>query len=288
MRPSSKRCRDIQPQLEALLPSVRRFAVGDYGIALGGAHAKQMADEESDLDVYIFARTVLSPAERGQLIARISPEITDVVCWGDGEPFVQAGTDFLYGNRKVECWLRNSDCIDRTIQECQQGLVKRDLVTWTTTGFYNHCCLSDLNVMVAIDDPVGMLAAWKKAIGEYPPRLREAILHQHLQAAQFWPGNFHYRSAVERRDTIYTSGIVQQVVHNLIQVLFALNRTYFPGDKKLEASLKHLARQPDGLAGRVHDLLFPPRPVSVEVLRDQREALRSLLGDVEALVEGER
>ena len=275
---------EIQSELDVLLPSIRQFAVSDHGIALGGAHAKRMEDSESDLDVYIFAREILPPSERGQLIARASCEIAEVVSWGDGVPFVQAGTDFVCGGRKVECWLRNRDHIDRTIQECREGLLKRELVTWTTTGFYNHCCLSDLKVMVPIDDPVGLLAAWKQAIEVYPPRLRETILRQHLQAAQFWPDNFHYRSAVERRDVIYTTGIVQQVVHNLIQVLFALNRTYFPGDKKLGEALDHLTWLPDSFSGRVHDVLFPSQPASVEVLRQQRDVLQSLLGEVETLV----
>jgi hypothetical protein len=159
-------------------------------------------------------------------------------------------------------------------------MVKREFATWTTTGFYNHCCLSDLTVMLPIEDPFGIIARWKSAVASYPPKLREAIVRHHLPAAGFWPDNFHYLSAIERQDVIYVTGIVQQVVHNLVQVIFALNETYFPGDKRLDLAIEHLPRQPPRLCERIHALLFPGTPATREVLRQQREELRSLLREV--------
>ncbi|MHB9034786.1 MAG: DUF4037 domain-containing protein, partial [Anaerolineae bacterium] len=120
-------------------------------------------------------------------------------------------------------------------------------------------------------------------IAVYPPKMREAIIKAHLSAARFWPHNFHYASAVERQDVIYTSGIVAQVVHNLIQVLFAINQTYFPGDKKLEAAMAHLGCIPSDCANRIKRLLWPGEACSAAVLRTQQQELQSLLRDVESL-----
>jgi predicted nucleotidyltransferase len=270
----------IQRILSDLLPLVRGFARGDYAIALGGSYAKGTADHEADVDLYLFARAVLPKEERTRIASAFSSEIERVVSWGDDTPFTNAGTDFRFRGHNVECWLRDIAHIERSIAECQQGVVKREFVTWTTTGFYNHCCLSDLTVMLPLDDAFGIIARWKSQVAIYPPKLRQAIVSQHLAAAEFWPENFHYLSAIERQDVIYATGIVQQVVHDLVQVLFALNEVYFPGDKKLDVALAHLPRQPPKLCARIRTLLWPGTPATTQALREQRESLRSLLGDV--------
>lgn len=273
---------DLLPMVDALLPLLRRFCRGEYGIALGGAHAKGVADAASDVDLYVFARQVLTNDERTRLCAELSGARA-IVSWGEIEPFSQAGTDFYLGPHKVECWLRNADHMAATIADCQAGVIRHDLVTWTVMGFYNHCALSDLNKMIPLEDPNGLLAGWQAEVREYPPKLRAAIIAQHLRAARFWPGNFHYLSAVERCDVIYVTGIVQQVVTNLIQVVFALNRTYFPGEKKLHAALDHLAFKPAGFTGRIERLMFPRAEPDVAYLRQQSRELAELVEEVAAL-----
>lgn len=151
-------------------------------------------------------------------------------------------------------------------------------------GFYNHCALSDLSKMIPLDDPYGLLARWKYEVGAYPPKLREAIVAAHLRAAKFWPDNFHYLSAVERGDVIYVTGIVQQVVNNLIQVVFALNRVYFPGEKKLDVALDHLATKPVAFTERIKRLVSPGVVPDVVFLRRQSAELAALVREVEALV----
>ncbi|MHB1460672.1 MAG: DUF4037 domain-containing protein [Armatimonadota bacterium] len=274
--------------VQELIPLFRQFATSEYGIAIGGAHAKGVADDESDLDIYLFSSSILSNDDRTRLTGGFSPDITEIVTWGVEQPFEQGGSDFYYKGTKVECWLRSSELIDGTISECREGIIKQELVRWTTTGFYNHCCLSDLQNMIPVDDRCGLLARWQHGIAEYPPDMQKAIIEKHLSGARFWPHNFHYSSAVERQDIIYTTGIVQQVVHNLIQVLFAVNKSYFPGDKKLAKALGRLDRLPYRFVDRIHELLFPGTPATVELLRQQQLTLQQLLKDVEELVMNSR
>jgi len=277
----------IRQVVSDLLALVRQFALGgEYAIALGGSYAKGTADDDADVDLYLFAHGVLAGDRRRRIACAFSSQIESIRSWGDDALFTNAGTDFRFRGHNVECWLRDIGHIERSIAECQEGVVKREFVTWTTTGFYNHCCLSDVAVMVPLDDPFDIIARWKSQVATYPPRLRQAIVDHHLAAAEFWPENFHYLSAIERQDVIYATGIVQQVVHNLVQVLFALNEVYFPGDKQLDVAMAHLPRQPAKLCERIHGLLFPGTPATAEVLRGQREALRSLLGDVRDMAAG--
>jgi hypothetical protein len=274
---------DVTSTTDSLLPLLCRFVRGEYGIALGGAHAKGVDDAESDIDLYVFARDILSAEERRRLCEAFGIDGASLTAWGDDAEFVQAGTDFYFQGKKIECWFRNVDYIDAILAECQAGIVKHSLLTWTVMGFYNHCTLSDLHNMWPIDDPHGILARWKSEVGIYPPKLREAIISRYTRAAQFWPDNFHYKSAVERADAIYTAGIVQQVIHNLIQIVFALNRAYFPGDKKLAVAMDHLALKPERFTERIHRLLFPGTEPDPAMLNEQRQALRALVQEVIAL-----
>jgi uncharacterized protein with HEPN domain len=106
----------------------------------------------------------------------------------------------------------------------------------------------------------------------------------HLRMARFWPDNFHYKSAVERADSIYVMGIVQQVIHNLIQVIVALNETYFPGDKKLDIALDHLLVKPEQFVERVQNLLYPGTNIEQPLFHRQRQELVTLTAEIEALV----
>lgn len=277
---------EIEPLALAnvLLPLLRQFCIGDYGIALGGAHAKGVADAESDVDLYLFARRFVPSEERTRLCHDFSSSITGVVNWGDDDFFVQGGTDFYFEEQKIECWLRDSDYIANAIVECREGMIRRDFVTWTVMGFYNHCVLSDVSHMIPVDDPENLLAGWKEQVRDYPPLLRDAIISTHLTAARFWPDNYHYQAAVQRGDLIYAMGIVQQVIHNLIQVVFALNQTYFTGDKKLGNALDHMAIAPLDFNERIDRLLLSGPGSAEDFLIRQRDDLRLLVREVEGLV----
>jgi len=266
-----------------LLPLVRRFSLGEYAIAMGGSYAKGTADAGSDVDLYLFSNAVLPNRQREQITSAFSCEAEEITCWGAAASPINAGTDFRFRGRRVECWLRDSPYVEQAIAECRDGVVRREFVTWTPNGFYNHCCLSDVNVMVALEDPTGMVARWKSQVATYPERLRAAILSRHLASAQFWPDNFHYRSAIERGDVVYVTSIVHQIVHDLIQVLFAVNGVYFPGDKRLEEALAHLAARPSNLSEKLSTLLCLSAPVTKEALHSQRETLCALIAEVKAM-----
>ncbi|HET7461087.1 MAG TPA: hypothetical protein VFJ82_07555, partial [Longimicrobium sp.] len=97
--------------------------------------------------------------------------------------------------------------------------------------------------------------------------------------------NPHYLTAIERVDVIYVAGIVQLVVHALAQVLFALNRVYFPGEKRLAESLRRLPVAPRDVAARVQALVAPGTSMDAAVLRAQREEVAALVSEVRHLVE---
>jgi predicted nucleotidyltransferase len=273
--------RDPEAIVRELLPLVRAFCAGEpYGIALGGSHAKGTADAHSDVDVYLFADAFLSAARRVELVTARLGDAAQAVSWGADDPFVEGGTDFSVDGIRVECWLRSARQVESTIADCVEGRIRRERAVWTAMGYFNYVALGDVHAMRIVDDPRGMLARWKAQVATYPEPLRDAILRRFMAEAAFWPENPHYLGAVERADVIYTSAIVQQVLQALIQVVFALNRAYFPGEKKLAGALDKLPVAPPNFAARCEALLCPGAPPSVAKLREQRRDLTSLVSEV--------
>jgi hypothetical protein len=191
-----------------LLPLLRRFCISPYGIAVGGSYAKGNSDALSDLDIYVFAQQVLPGRRRSELIVEALGKTSKAVSWGRDDPFIEGGTDFWYQGRRVECWLRNAQQVETTIASCKQGQIRREYAVWAVMGFFNYVLFADLQTMRIMEDPHGMLTHWKEETRAYPEPLRRAIVDRFLREAAFWRDIFHYRSAIERVDIIYTSGIV--------------------------------------------------------------------------------
>lgn len=269
---------------ETLLPLLRRFCVGRYGIAVGGSFVKGVGDAHSDIDLYLFSEGALPARDRTALVTQALGAEAEAGSWGNDDALTQAGTDFWHEGRRVEVWLRNSRDVEATLDQCLRGEIERGHLYWTVMGFFNYVVLNDLHTMEIVEDPHGILGRWQAAVADYPAPLRRAIIDRFMAEAQFWPENFHYRSAIARGDHIYTSGIVQQCLHALIQVLFALNRVYFPGEKKMAEHLAALPRTPLHVAERAAQLLCLPAGASSATREAQRADLATLVHEVAALV----
>lgn len=268
----------------ALLHLLRQMCSGPYGIAVGGSYAKGSDDALSDLDLYLFAYEVLPGAHRSRLITEALGGGLKVTSWGQDDPFVEGGTDFSYGGQRVECWLRNSAQVESAIAACKRGEIRREYSIWAVMGFFNYVVLSDVRTMRIVEDPHGLLARWKAEVSIFPEALRHAVLRRFMCEAAFWPENPHYQSAITRADIIYTSAIVQQVVQALVQVIFALNREYFPGEKKLSESMGKLSVRPTAFTARLEALLSPGIDVNLAQLRKQQREMAALVADMERLV----
>lgn len=260
-----------------LAPLVLRFCAGPCALALGGSCAKDGGDAHSDVDLYLFSDAVIPAARRVEIVREALGAEAGAVSWGADEPWVQGGTDFVVRGRRVEVWLRSVAWVEREMADALAGRVRREYVAWTAMGFFPHVVLSDVATLRPLHDPDGTLARWQAAVAAYPEPLRDALLRHFIAEAAFWPGNPHYESAVARGDVLYATAIAQQVAQALIQVVFALNRVYFPGEKRLAAALAKLPLQPRDFAARLASLVTTPD------LRAQSDALATLVSEVKAL-----
>lgn len=218
------------------------------------------------------------------LVSAMLPNVREVRSWGCDDPFVEGGTDFTCEDVRVECWHRNEASVEEKLHASLNGEVNRQYSTWAVMGFFDHAVLADIRSMQIVVDPQGTLARWKKEVNHYPEALRQSVLQRFMREAAFWPNNPHYRSAVERVDLIYTSSIVQHTLQALIQVLFALNREYFPGEKQLALAIDKLVLRPQRLSDRIRQILNPGIVMGRDELAAQAGALADLVAETKALV----
>lgn len=212
------------------------------------------------------------------------PDAREVTSWGCDNPFVESGTDFLLDGIRVECWHRKEASVEEKLQASLNGEITRQYSPWAVMGFFNHAVLADIRSMQIVVDPKGALARWKTQVSSYPEALRRSLLHRFMRWAEFWPDNPHYQSAVERVDLLYTSAIVQHTLQALIQVLFALNREYFPGEKQLASTMDKLSLRPQGLPDKICRILNPGIVRGRDELAAQASTLADLVKETKCLV----
>lgn len=245
----------MKHKIQALVELLKETTEGKCAIALAGAHAKGTADPASDIDLYVFAERAKPRELCLKLIRRIAdPGTTPWVDDFDAAPW-GGGMDFIYQGTPVEAVGRTLSRMDQVISDCLAGKFEIIPATWTSNGYYTFIYLCELSFIKPIWDPDGILADYQRNAANYPEPLRRAILETFMGRAGTWIDNFHYESAVRRGDILFTAPIVLHTVMDMVQVIFALNRTYFTGDKKLEAALANMPYRPEALG-----------PIQLEIL----------------------
>lgn len=275
----------MDQKIQTLVELLKETTEGKCAIALAGAHAKGTADDASDIDLYVFAERAKSHEQRLELIRRTADLGTalwidefDAAPWG-------GGMDFMYQGTPVEVVGRTLARMDQVVGDCLKGKFEIIPATWTSNGYYTFIYLCELSFIKPVWDPDGVLASYQKKAAVYPEPLRRAILETFLGRAGTWINNFHYESAVHREDILFTVPIVLHTVMDMVQVVFALNRVYFTGDKKLEAALANMPYCPRALQpGQLDILLAAPRDTGH--LEQQRQILRQTWDELSRRAQG--
>ncbi|HEU5042275.1 MAG TPA: nuclear transport factor 2 family protein [Gemmatimonadales bacterium] len=267
-----------------LVPLLQPLLGGAHALGMGGSRAKGSSDEHSDLDLYLFAESL---AEQDKIVAALSgvADLGRVEIGGDLETLWGRNIDFRVNGELVEVTVRSVAHIERIIADCEAGVLRAEPMVWTPGGFfYHHAALADLVSIRPLSDPYGLIARWQERLATYPPALRKAVIARHLPRASFWLENPHYRSAIARVDVPYTQSIVMNTVHDLIQVLYAVNERYYPGEKRLVAQAASLPERPEDLPEKLAWLVLPAEPPTTELLERQRLTLVDLVAGTKGLI----
>lgn len=271
--------REISLIIDELIPIFKQLICGEYSISLAGSYAKGKADIHSDLDIFIYTEGILPYEEREKIIRKIADSNSDIYITKNIDMERWGGSiDFYYKEYKIETTLRNLNNLNEIVNESINGNIKVYPEFWTLGGYYNYICLSEIDFIKSLEDPYKIVSNLKERVKTYPEALKKAIINEFWWKSDFWLDNFHYISAIKRKDIVYTSGVIQHTFHSIVQVLFALNEKYFHGDKKIELQLNELSFCPKELVDNIEFLLTVNKEVNF--LEKQREILKNIVNEI--------
>lgn len=202
---------------------------GVVAVSLGGSIASEMADETSDMDLYVYWEEPLAPAgERAERLAAVADPGSvraGFTSWGLEDQFsVDGGPVELIYRR----WVDMRADVQRAYGE---GLAGNG---FTTAVLYAVAHGRPLH------DPTGELrAARNRLTREFPEATRMGVLRRACPLLGFHVTQL--RRAQARGDLLFVQHIRGKIQLLFFDVLFALNRLYHPGEKRL---LEHARRCP--------------------------------------------
>jgi hypothetical protein len=221
-------------QLVAVVADLPGFAA----ISLGGSIASGLADAASDLDLHVYWRAPLAtPPERAERLSRIadagSVEV-EILTWGLEDHLRMQGrlAELVYVP------------LDELLAEAERaydaGLISEG---YTTSRLFYAAHGRVLH------DPAGDLGALQaRLLAEYPEPTRRILLLHHPELLRYNLGILHI--AQTRGDLLFVQHcrtLVQDIFFNL---LFALNRRYHPGEKRLLLHGERCPQRPADMAAR--------------------------------------
>ena len=252
--------------IDECLPLIRELGAGRYAIAIGGSRGKGVSDRRSDYDFRLYCDEI-----RGG----------DDDYWQTPEwaRFAEAVARWRADGIEIDhVWMRTFAAIEAALHPWLEGQVQPAPLAWTLWGYH---LLPDLYHQQVIEDPFGLAQEWKDRLRTYPPGLKKAIVSKHLGSMQYWRSDYHYANKAERGDAVFLASLSARLVHDIMQVLFALNETYYVGDGSNLDFAREFAVTPQDFAERVQLALYPP--ASDDRFVRQRLMLAGLIDDVERL-----
>lgn len=240
---------------------------GVVAVSLGGSFAFGMADEWSDIDLHVYWRAPLaSDAERAAVLATVADPGSiraGIHDWGLEDHFA------IQGRLAELVYVHLDDLAESVDTAYDAGLGDEGFAT---------AQLTYVAASRVLHDREGALAALRARLAIYPEATRRRLLASLPNLLNVYLEQL--RKAQARGDLLYVQHrryTLQMVFFNL---LFALNRRYHPGEKRLLLHTETCPLRPHECAARW--MRVSRLPADDPALA---ELLASLVGDIRHLVE---
>lgn len=269
---------DIAGEVAAKLGEIDGVAA----VGLGGAWAHDDVHLESDIDLQLYYYDDHRPdvrALRGlaqELNSFLSEEmVTDF--WASST-LLNGGAWLWVEGRRVNWLYRDIAVVRQAIGDARHGIATAQYQPGYPHGFFSHYYLSDVHYARRLFDPDGLLLMLKAETDPYPEPLRRALIHTFLREADL--ALFASQRSALESDVAYAVGAAYRAVACMLQVVFALNRTHFPGERHALARVEQLPQVPASFS-RVASRILSAFGVGVDVQIENLARARGLLSELE-------
>ena len=236
---------DQQATLQQIVTAIAELP-GVAAIGLGGSTAAGLADEASDLDVYVFYHQPLAaPADRAARLLALADEGTLEV----GIPTFGLEDHLHVQQKLIELVYLDLDRLSAEANTAYgQGL---------SSEGYTTALLYILVGSQVFHDRTGEVTALHARLqAAYPEPTRARLLREHPELLRYYLELL--RISQRRNDLLFVQHMRYSVQTIFFNLLFALNRQYHPGGKRLLVHAQRCAMQPPDLAGRWDHILRLP------------------------------
>ena len=274
----------IEAFIQEIVNEVKQVE-GVQGIVLGGSRARgtHIATSDVDLGIYYDPDSPLDVNALGKVATQLDDEhradvITEIGGWG---PWINGGGWLQIQSYPVDFLYRDLRKVGVVIDDCLHEKVEMFYQPGHPFGFVSSIYLAEVAVCQPLWDPADILAALKKKIIPYPVALQKALVQKFA-----WEINFSIqiaRKSTERSDVTYAAGCCFRSLMCMLQVLFAVNKTYWLNEKGAVALAETFPRQPERLRARVNET-FRALDANPPALQKAIATLEELSKDIHALL----
>jgi predicted nucleotidyltransferase len=257
---------------------------GISAVVLGGSRARGTHTPDSDIDLGIY----YNPQHPLDLPAldRVAAELDDrhqpgiVTSLGEWGPWINGGGWLTIGAQHVDFLYRDLSRVSRVIDACHAGQVEMVYQPGHPFGFLSAIYMGEVNVCFLLWENGGCISELKTRTRPYPDALKRGLLQKFA-----WEIDFSLsiaQKSITRRDVTYAAGCCFRSVACILQVLFALNETYWLNEKGALALAETFPIRPESLRHRVEQVFTLLSPES-EYIGEALAVLEGIASDTAAL-----
>jgi predicted nucleotidyltransferase len=246
---------DLNILLQDIVDQLKKVN-GLQAIVLGGSWASDTQRPDSDIDLGLFysESSPLDVTHIKKIALALNdianPVVTDLGGWGR---WVNGGAWLTIQGQRVDFLYKNIDFISTIIDDCKRGVIQWDYFQQPPYGFYSYMYCAEIQMSKILFDPVGAVQKLQSKVTHYPQALKNKIIN-----AFVWDAEFTLQVAkksAKRGEVYFVAGCLTRIASNLVQVLYALNETYFISDKRLYRDVVLFGMKPQNLTERLDHIL---------------------------------
>lgn len=253
----------------ATLPEVR-------AVALAGSQGGKLADDGSDIDLYVYAEPEPPVAWRTWLAKKFGERASiGNRFWEPGDEWVASRSGII-----VDIMYRSPAWIEAQLD--------RVLLQHEASVGYSTCFVHNVLHSNPLHDRNGWFASLQARTAQpYPEPLRRAIIARNHPILRSTLSSYVHQIALAlaREDHVSVNHRITALLASYFDILFAVNRLPHPGEKRLVAYVSaNCAQRPPHFQTQVNELLLAVAPAG---RADVFEKVNDLLDGLDALLVAE-